>query len=346
MTPSNPLILHYHGTRPALGGPILVAGSGSAVLGRATIGRGLRLGARAVIRADGHFVRIGDDFHLGDRSTVHIAHAVYPTVIGSAVTAGRNTVIHACTVGDGCCFGDGVVVLDGSDVGAGSAFTDGAVVFPGTSLAGGWLYEGMPAKPVRKLAHSELAARHANVRGKAGPDVAAERPRRVDGALFVAATARLTGDVRFAGGNGVWFSCDLDAGSRAISIGENTNIQDNSVVLSREIDVRIGAESTLGHNVTITDASVGDRSLIGIGAVIAPGTVVGDDVLVAAGARTSAGQILKPGSFYAGRPAVCRGPVDDRKRQIIASTWPTYRDYARDFEAQQSRELAQQSGDG
>jgi len=132
------------------------------------------------------------------------------------------------------------------------------------------------------------------------------------------------------------------ANIRSIVVGKNTNIQDNSILLSRDSDVAIGAESTLGHNVTLTDAIVGDRSLIGIGAVLAPGTVVGDDVLVAAGARTSEGQILEAGSFYAGNPAVRRGALDDRKRRIIATTWPTYCDYARDFDAEQSKEMVRQ----
>ncbi len=346
MTRNNPLLLPYHGTSPDLGGPILSAGPGSAVLGRATVGAGLILGARAVIRADGHFVRIGDDFHLGDRSTVHIAHNVYPTVIGSGVTAGRNTVVHACTVGDRCCFGDDVTILDGSEIGDDAAFGDGAVVFPGTVLDGGWLYEGMPAKPVRKLERAELEALHADVRGRSDTDGPSDRPDSPEGALFIAATARLAGTVRFAGGNGVWFGCDLDAGAHVMTVGENTNIQDNSILCCRESDVRIGAESTLGHNVTLTDAIVGDRSLIGIGAVIAPGTVVGDDVLVAAGARTSEGQQLEPGSFYAGNPAVRRGALDDRKRGIIASTWPTYCEYARDFADAQSKGLAEQNPGG
>jgi len=337
MTDQNPLILPYHGTAPDLAGPILSAGSGSAVLGRATIGRGLSLGARAVIRADGHFVRIGDDFHLGDRSTVHIAHEIYPTEIGAGVTAGRNTVIHACAVGDRCGFGDDVIILDGSEIGDDAAFGDGAVVFPGTALDGGWLYEGMPAKPVRKLERAELEALHADVRGRSDTDGPSDRPDSPEGALFIAATARLAGDVRFAGGNGVWFSCDLDAGAHVMTIGANTNIQDNSILCCRESDVRIGAESTLGHNVTLTDAVVGDRSLIGIGAVIAPGTVIGDDVLVAAGARTSEGQILESGSFYAGNAAVRRDALDQRKRQIIAATWPTYCEYARDFDAEQTK---------
>ena len=55
-----------------------------------------------MIRADGHYVRAGDDLTLGHGATIHIAHDVYPTIVGNGVTVGSNAVIHACEVQDGC----------------------------------------------------------------------------------------------------------------------------------------------------------------------------------------------------------------------------------------------------
>lgn len=336
MTDCTPLIMPYMGTAPSFGGPVASAAPGAAVLGRATLGRDARLGPRSVIRADGHHVTAGDGLFLGEAATVHIAHDLFPAELGSGVTVGRNAVIHACTIGDRCWFGEDAVVLDGSVIGAGAAFGHGAVVFPGTTLDGGWLYEGVPARPVRALAPDDLAALHRETRAVAFGSGALDRPPTPEGAIFVAATARLAGDIALSGGIGIWFGCVLDAGTRRIVVGEATNIQDNSILRAERADLRIGAFSTIGHNVAITDATVGDRSLIGIGAILAPGTVVGDDTLVAAGARTTPGQVLEPGAFYAGRPAVRRGPIDDRKRQIIAATSPTYRDYATRFAAEQA----------
>ena len=81
----------------------------------------------------------------------------------------------------------------------------------------------------------------------------------------------------------------------------------------------------------MTDCTVGDRSLIGIGAYVAPGSVVGNDVLLAAGAHTEDGQVLDDGWVYGGSPARPIGRLDDKKRLIISSTWPTYCEYARRF---------------
>src|SRR4051812_44394075 len=91
-----PFLLSYAGTSPTFAAPPAAAPD-AAVLGRATIGARARLGAASVIRADGHFVRAGHDLWLGPRATVHIAHDVYPAIIGDRVSIGENAVVHACT---------------------------------------------------------------------------------------------------------------------------------------------------------------------------------------------------------------------------------------------------------
>lgn len=334
------LILPYGGTSPEFAAPIAHAGTGAAVLGRATLGRNAWLGALSVIRADGHFVAIGDDFRLGARSTVHIAHDVFPTKIGSNVTAGSNTVIHACEVGDDCHLGNNVVVLDGSKLAAGCALGDGAVVFPRAELEGGWYYEGVPASPVRRLEKGELEKLHAATRALKDEAIAETGlPTAPEGATFVAATARLAGRVATQGENGIWFGCDLDAGEYEIRIGANTNIQDNTVMRCERSSIVIGRDSTVGHNVEMRDCTIGDRSLIGIGAVVAPGTKIGNDVLLAAGARTQPGQVLDDGWLYTGSPARRRAPLDDAKRMMIAENWPTYCEYARRFAEVQQKML-------
>lgn len=328
----NVLILPYEGNKPTFASPIVHAGNGAAVLGRATLGRSAWLGALSVIRADGHYVSIGDNFRFGARSTVHIAHGLLPTEIGSNVTTGTNTVIHACEVGDNCHLGNDVVVLDGSKVKGGCALGDGAIVFPRMELEGGWYYEGMPAKPVRRLEQDELAKLHSATRALDDETLGdTPAPAPPAGSIFVAATARLSGDVLTEGENGIWFGCDFDAGDGEIRVGANTNIQDNSILRCETSSIVIGRDATIGHNVTMHDCSVGDRSLVGIGAVVASGTRIGNDVFLAAGARTEPDQILEDGWFYAGNPARQRSPLDDGKRKLIAETWPVYCDYARRF---------------
>ena len=215
------------------------------MLGRATLGKSAWLGARSVIRADGHYVEIGDDFRLGARGTVHIAHAVLPTHIGSGVTAGVNSVIHACDVGDRCHIGRDVVILDGSNVAAECALADGSIVFPRSVLESGWLYAGSPAKPVRRLMDRELDDLHARSRA-AADDHVEEAPWtphiELPGPLFVACSARLRGRIVAGGENGLWFGCDLDAGELEIRIGSNSNIQDNTIIRVRSRPATIGRE--------------------------------------------------------------------------------------------------------
>lgn len=376
MQPSDILILPYGGVWPGIGPGAVATGAGAAVLGRVTLGPGARLGPRATLRADGEAVRIGADADFGAGVTVHIARDRLATVVGDGVTAGEGCVIHACTVGDGCHLGARAILLDASAIGPGAALAEGAVVFPRTVLEGGWLHAGAPAAPVRPLRPGELAALHRATRDAAGaarsgsgadavfaapasgpadpasaaepaaqPATAAGGAPLPDGAeaaprlLFQAATARIAGRVRAGQGVGVWFGCLLQGGGAGISIGEDTNLQDNAVLRSRDGALAIGRETTIGHNAVLTDCTVCDRSLIGIGAVVAPGSVVEGDVLLAAGARTEPGQVLAAGGLYGGAPARRLRDLDDARRGVILGTWPAYRRYAAAFAEAQREAL-------
>lgn len=331
---SSTLVLPYLHHTPTLAAPPVALGEGTAIVGRATVGKGAHFGTLAMIRADGHFVTVGDDFWFGPRSAVHIAHAMLPTIIGHNVTVGTNSTVHACTVGDDCVVEDNVVVLDGSVVGEGCVIGAGSVVVPRSELPSGHWCEGVPAKPVRPVTKEQLAAARARVRGL----MLASRslPMQGDGFQaspqnFFAPTASSRGRIHLEADASVWFSCELDASKHDITAGGGSNIQDNTVVLAQEGPVHIGSLVTIGHNVTIQSAHIGNRCLIGMGAVLAPGTIVEDDVLVAAGTVTLPGQRLTSGFMWAGRPARQLGALDEGKRKIIQYSATHYVDYNRDF---------------
>jgi len=335
---SAPVMIAYGGVFPRLSEPPAVADHGSMIIGRARLGGGLMIGHHAVIRADGHDVTAGDHLLMCERSTVHIAHDLYPTIIGNRVAIGRNAVVHACTVGDDCVIMDNAVILDGAVVEAGTILQPGSVVFPGKKLEGGKIYSGSPAKPVGIATRNDVAAareamlREFQARGGANrkqlrkATLARDFPDN-----FFASNAFGTGTILLARDASVFFSCVVDAGKRQVSIGTETNIQDNSVIRAKTRDVIIGSRTTLGHNVYVTDCSIGDSCLIGIGSHVSAGTVIEDNVLLAAGAVTQEGQRLNSGRIWAGNPARAIAELTRRHQEMMEITIDQYVKYAREF---------------
>jgi len=346
MSARAPHILSYAGTSPSFATPPIHAGVGSAVLGRVTVGRNAWLGRLSVMRADGHFVRVGDDFHLGSHSTLHINHEIFPCIVGDRVSVGRNACVHACTVASDVVVGDEVVILDGATVDDNVVLEPGATVFPNKTVPGGFVYAGSPAKPVRPLATGEVAERRAKMaREHDGESVAVPRAAiaaasQVHPSVFIASTAGVRGRLIAAEASSIWYSNNFDAGDAAISIGARTNIQDNTTIrCSTPQGVGIGRDSTVGHNVTLHDCAIGSGSLIGIGSVVARGTVVEDRVLLAASARTTPGQVLESGWMYGGNPARQMSRLDEGKHTLIDIIIGQYCQYARDFlAAEQERQ--------
>jgi gamma-carbonic anhydrase len=334
-----PHILTYAGIAPSLATPLLHAGAGAALLGRITLGRNAWIGALSVIRADGHFIRVGDEFRLGTRATLHINHEIYPCVVGDRVAVGANACVHACTVGSDVMIGNDVVVLDGAVLEDNVVLDPGATVFPNKQLPGGWRYAGSPARPVARLEAGEVAARRATTIGAPGTSDGPLWPRGVPAAdcdihpsVFIAGTASVRGRLLAAEHASIWYSNDLDADRATISIGARTNIQDNTTIrCATELGVSIGHSCTVGHNVTIHDCVIGNETLIGIGSWVAPGTRVGSRVLLAAAARTTPGQVLEGGWVYAGSPARKFAPLDAAKLALTELIVKQYCQYARDF---------------
>ncbi|MFD0938065.1 gamma carbonic anhydrase family protein, partial [Methylobacterium trifolii] len=163
----------------------------------------------------------------------------------------------------------------------------------------------------------------------------AEAPETEE-SVFVARTARLRGRVSLGAGSSVLFCCDLNAEVGPIVVGADTNIQDNSVIRTRGEGVVIGRDTTVGHNVRIADSRIGARCLIGIGAAVAPGTVIADDVMLAAGATTDPGQLLEGGYLWGGRPARILAPLDAGKRSLMSRIVESYCVHGREYRQAQA----------
>jgi len=149
----------------------------------------------------------------------------------------------------------------------------------------------------------------------------------VSDALFIADTASIIGDVRLAPGVTVWYNATLRGDVNAISIGENSNFQDNCVAHGNPVQwaVNVGKRVTVGHGVILHGCTIGDDCLIGMGAVILDGCEVGSGCIIAAGTVLLQGTVIPARSLVAGVPGKVRREVTQEEQDgIIRESWEYY----------------------
>ncbi|MCR9143066.1 MAG: gamma carbonic anhydrase family protein [bacterium] len=123
--------------------------------------------------------------------------------------------------------------------------------------------------------------------------------------VFVAPDAQVIGDVKIGTGSGVWFGCVVRGDVHYITIGENTNVQDLSMlhVTGGKFPLIIGNNCTLGHRVTLHGCTLRDYAFVGIGATAMDDTEMGEFSLLAAGALLTPGKKIPPRMVAMGSPA-------------------------------------------
>lgn len=150
----------------------------------------------------------------------------------------------------------------------------------------------------------------------------------LDPSAFVAAGARIVGDVTLGPGASVWYNAVLRGDSDAIRVGAGSNLQDNvSVHVDSGHGVSIGENVSVGHNAVVHGCSIGDGSLIGMGSVVLTGAVIGEGCLVAGGAVVLEGSVIPPGSLVAGVPAKVRRELTAEERAAILRNAEAYRSH-------------------
>ena len=126
----------------------------------------------------------------------------------------------------------------------------------------------------------------------------------IDSTAWVADNAQVMGDVEMGPHSSVWFSSVVRGDSAHIAIGEGTNIQDGSVLhADTGLPLTIGKHVTVGHMVQLHGCTIGDESLIGIGAIVLNGAKIGKNCLVGAGSLVTEGKEFPDGSMIMGTPA-------------------------------------------
>jgi carbonic anhydrase/acetyltransferase-like protein (isoleucine patch superfamily) len=124
------------------------------------------------------------------------------------------------------------------------------------------------------------------------------------GRFWIAPGARVIGKVTLHDEVSVWFGAVLRGDNDAIEVGARSNIQDNAMVhVDPGFPVTIGKGCTIGHHAIVHGCSIGDRSLVGMGATVLNGARIGADCLVGANSLVTEGMIFEDGSLIVGAPA-------------------------------------------
>ncbi|GIV25556.1 MAG: hypothetical protein KatS3mg026_1248 [Bacteroidia bacterium] len=125
------------------------------VIGDVEIGRDCSVWYHVVIRGDVHFIRIGNRTNIQDGAILHCTYQKAPLVIGDEVTIGHGAIVHGCTLGNRVLVGMGAIILDHAEVPDEVLIAAGALVPQGARLESGYLYAGVPARPIKPLSEEQ-----------------------------------------------------------------------------------------------------------------------------------------------------------------------------------------------
>jgi len=150
------------------------------------------------------------------------------------------------------------------------------------------------------------------------PDMPGRLRRR--GQAMVADNATVVGDVRLGTDVGIWFGVTIRGDDSSITIGDETNVQDNTVVhVDLDAPLVIGRGVTIGHGVILHGVEVGDYALIGMGCIILGGARVGAYSIIGAGALIKENAVIPARSVVLGMPGrIVRQVTDD---EVAAMHW-------------------------
>ena len=136
--------------------------------------------------------------------------------------------------------------------------------------------------------------------------------------FWVAPSAVVIGDVSLKKNASVWFGSVLRGDNDPIILGENSNIQDNSVCHTDDgMPLIIGDNVTVGHKVILHSCTVGDNSLIGMGSTVLNKAKIGNNCLVGANALVTEGKEFPDNSLIVGSPAKVKRELTDMEKKII-----------------------------
>jgi len=146
---------------------------------------------------------------------------------------------------------------------------------------------------------------------------------------FVAPSADIIGDVRIGKNSSVWFNTTLRGDVMPIIIGDETNIQDNSVVHGtfKKCGAVIGSKVTIGHSVILHGCKIGDLVLVGMGSTIMDNAEIPSRCIVGAGSLVTENAKFPEGHLILGRPAKAVRPLNEQELAFLPQSARNYQDY-------------------
>ena len=144
------LIKSVRGYTPVVPESCFIAENAS-LIGQLSMGENCSIWYNAVLRADVHYIKLGDSVNIQDNAVVHCTFEKSPTTIGNFVSVGHNAIVHGCTIEDKVLIGMGSIVMDDCIVECKSIIAAGAVLTKGTRVSSGSIYAGIPAKKIGEV---------------------------------------------------------------------------------------------------------------------------------------------------------------------------------------------------
>lgn len=157
--------------------------------------------------------------------------------------------------------------------------------------------------------------------------------------VFVEETSVLYGDVKIGDDSSIWPLVAARGDVNTIKIGNRTNIQDGTVLhVTRRTDnnpegnpLIIGDDVTVGHLCMLHGCTLGNRILVGMGAVVMDGVIVKDDVFIGAGSLVTPNKILESGFLYVGNPAKKARPLKQTEIDFLLKSADNYVSLKNDY---------------
>lgn len=150
--------------------------------------------------------------------------------------------------------------------------------------------------------------------------------------VWIAPGAHIIGKVALEDEVGVWFGVTMRGDNELIRIGRGTNVQENCVLhTDMGFPLMVGADCTIGHKAMLHGCTIGNGTLIGMGATILNGAVIGDGCLIGAGALVTEGKHIPDGSLVMGAPGKIVRDLDAEARARLLKSAEGYRRNAARF---------------